>query len=84
MYRNILGWELTTLDFRVRAIIETIRSDSLPLQKDIQKNEFKRKTAVNITAVFLLAPGKSLRSIIHLRKLPCRFLRILQLHLKEP
>ncbi len=29
MYRNILSWELTSLDTHVRAIIETIRNDSL-------------------------------------------------------
>ena len=29
MYRNILSWELTALDTHVRAIIETIRNDSL-------------------------------------------------------
>ncbi len=29
MYRNILSWELTSLDAHVRAIIETIRNDSL-------------------------------------------------------
>ncbi|MDR3540674.1 MAG: hypothetical protein P4L69_06845 [Desulfosporosinus sp.] len=29
MYRNILSWELTSLDIHVRAIIETIRNDSL-------------------------------------------------------
>jgi len=29
MYRNILGSELTSLDTHVRAIIETIRNDSL-------------------------------------------------------
>jgi len=29
MYRNILSWELTALDNHVRAIIETIRNDSL-------------------------------------------------------
>jgi hypothetical protein len=29
MYRNILSWELTSLDNHVRAIIETIRNDSM-------------------------------------------------------
>ncbi|WP_461389864.1 DUF3231 family protein [Desulfosporosinus fructosivorans] len=29
MYRNILSWELTSLDTHVRAIIETIRNDAL-------------------------------------------------------
>ena len=29
MYRNILSWELTSLDTHVRAIIETIRNESL-------------------------------------------------------
>jgi len=29
MYRNILSWELTSLDTHVRAIIETIRNDTL-------------------------------------------------------
>ena len=29
MYRNILSWELTSLDTHVRAIIETIRNDSM-------------------------------------------------------
>ncbi len=29
MYRNILSWELSSLDTHVRAIIETIRNDSL-------------------------------------------------------
>ena len=29
MYRNILSWELAALDTHVRAIIETIRNDSL-------------------------------------------------------
>jgi len=29
MYRNILSWQLTALDTHVRAIIETIRNDSL-------------------------------------------------------
>lgn len=32
MYQNILGWELTSLDTHVRAIIETIRNDSLRKQ----------------------------------------------------
>ena len=29
MYRNILSWELTSLDTHVRAIIETITNDTL-------------------------------------------------------
>jgi len=29
MYRNILSWELSSLDTHVRAIIETIRNESL-------------------------------------------------------
>jgi hypothetical protein len=29
MYRNILSWELTSLEYHIRAIIETIRNDSL-------------------------------------------------------
>ena len=29
IYRNILSWELSSLDTHVRAIIETIRNDTL-------------------------------------------------------
>ena len=40
MYQNILGWELTSLDTHVRAIIETIRNDSLRKQwSDLLKTE---------------------------------------------
>lgn len=40
MYRNVLSWELTSLDTHVRAIIETIRNDSLRnLWSDLLKTE---------------------------------------------
>jgi len=38
MYQNILSWELTALDTHVRAIIETIRNDSLRKQWSKQLN----------------------------------------------
>lgn len=42
MYRNILSWELTSLDYHVRAIIETIRNDSLrKLWSDLLSSELE-------------------------------------------